>query len=423
MERSFTMRRSIQYLTLVLLFLLPAFVRAEVARFPDNHAVREQLVDIITAPTAEVLATPGAVYRDVDEGNAVKFDVRTQNNDFYLLFTNEENHQFPLDSQGSYIIRRSERDGSFVQVKIFLNGDPNSFVRIFPMGSRTKMDVYLYGFRMYKDLTIPVSFRQILTDPFAKVIALTRSTVDWSLILPDRPLPEDRIVESMVGAIRKRLPLLSDHPDGAMSSKGEFVYIKNLQALSHGGFNCTGFDKWIVDGLYEPRTGHLISIDSLKQKHLDLRGNKWSTPYEAKRDPYFGLDWTRNLALSITHLSNPQAGPLADDVTDVPFFQYVKNVGYPIADLRFLLYELAVTQPGYFYLGAVNHEYGTDPVLREFTHVVALFPYFDPHGSFKIAVMERNLETGVESLEKRYPNEYIHLVRVAASTDFHPPMP
>jgi hypothetical protein len=417
------MIRSVSPYVLGFLLILPSIAQSEVLRFPDNHAVRRQLAQIIVAPTSEVLSTPSAVYRNPDAGNAVKFDVRTQRNDFYLLFTNEEAHRFPLDSPGSYIIKRREQDGSFVQVKIFLNGDPESFVRIFPMGDRTKMELFMYGYRLYKDVTIPVQFRRILTDPFSKVMALTASTIDWSLILPGRPLPEDRVVEGMVQVIRRELPLLTDHADGAMNARGRFVYIKNLQTLSHGGFNCSGFAKWIIDGLYQPRTGRLISIETLKKKHLELRGNRWSDPYEKARDPYFGLDWTRNLALSLTRIDNPQAQPRADDVTEVPFFRYIDNVGYPIDELKFILYELAVKEPGYFYLGAVNHEYGKDPVLREYTHVAVFFPYFDGRGSFRIAVMERNLETGVKSLQARYPNDFIHLVRVAASTDFNPPMP
>ncbi len=419
----FDVNRSFRISVLVLIILAPAALRAEVARIPDNHSVRQQLADVITGSTSDALATPSAVFRDTSSGTAVKFEVLTQNDDFYLLFTNEENRQFPIDSRGSYIIKRSERDGSFVQIKVFLNGNPDSFVRIFPMGDRAKMDLYLFGYRLYHDVTIPVRFRQVLTDPFSKLMALTGSTIDWSLVFPVRPLPEDRVLGGMVERIRVLLPRLADHADGAMNSKGEFVYIKNLQALSHGGFNCSGFGKWIIDGLYEPRTGRLISIESLKKKHLDLRGNPWSSRYEEERDPYFGLDWTRNLALALTHLDNSSAGPLTDDVTEVPSFRYVENVGYPIDDLEFILYELAVNEPGYFYLGAVNREYGSDPVLREFTHVVALFPYFDSHGQFRVSVMERNLETGVQSLRKRYPREYIHLVRIAASADFHPPMP
>lgn len=396
---------------------------AEVAGFPDNHSVRHQLADVITAPTDEVLSMPSAIYPDTAQGIAVKFDVRTQQGDFYLLFTNEQNGRFPLDSKGSYIIRRREQDGSFVQVKVFLNGDPQSFVRIFPMGERSTMDLFLYGYQMYDKITIPLPFRRILTDPFSKIMALTASTVDWPLVLPVRPLPEDRIVDVMVNDIRRSLPLLIDHSYGAVGSTEGSAYIKNLQALSHGGFNCSGLAKWVMDGLYRPRTGRLISVGALKQKHLELRGNPWSSRYEKQRDPYFGLDWTRNLALSLTRLDNPAAGPRADDVTSVPSFQYVDNVGYPVAQLKIILYELAVDNPGYFYLGAVNREYGTNPALREFTNVVVLFPYFDSLGIFRVAMVERNLEQGLVPFERRYSADYIHLVRVRASTDFAPPLP
>lgn len=414
------MKRSILLSVLVIAALAPVTVQAEVARFPDNHAVRQKLADVITASTANVLATPGALYRDTNTGTAVRFEVVTQNDYFYLVFANRVNGGYPLDSPGSYIIKRNERDGSFVQVKIFLNGNPNSFVRIFPMGDRSRMDLFLYGYQLYHDVTIPIRFGQILTDPFSKVIALTEPSIDWPLVLPVRPLSEDRVVESMVSTIRNLLPRLT----AASSAPGAgFTYLEELRALSHGGFTCTGLGKWVIDGLYEPQTGHLISIESLKKKHLELRGNPWSNRYEKERDPYFGLDWTRNLAVALTRLANSSSGVRADDVTDVPNFTYVDNVGYPIDNLNIILYELAVANPGYFYLGAVNREYGNNPVLREFTHVVALFPYFDSQGRFRVAVVDRGLEKGVTPLKKRFPNDYIHLVRVQASREFHPPMP
>lgn len=414
------MKRSIFLSVLVLAALAPVTVQAEAARFPDNHAVRQKLSDIITASTSTVLATPGALYRDANTGTAVRFEVLTQNNDFYLVFANRVNDRYPLDSPGSYIIKRTERDGSFVQVKIFLNGNPDSFVRIFPMGDRSTMDLYLYGYQLYHNVTVPLRFGQILTDSFSKVMALTAPSINWTLVLPVRPLSEDQVVESMVTTIRRLLPQLSP----ASSAQGSpFTYFKELRDLSHGGFTCTGFGKWIIDGLYEPQTGHLITIESLKKKHLELRGNPWSNRYEKERDPYFGLDWTRNLAVALTRLDNPSAGARADDVTDVPNFSYVDNVGYAINNLEIVLYELAVTNPGYFYLGAVNREYGSNPVLREYTHVVALFPYFDAQGRFRVAVVDRGLEEGVKFLQGRFPNDYIHLVSVQASRDFHPPMP
>lgn len=407
----------------VLLAFAAARLPAESAGFPDNHTVRQQLSHVIFASIPEVLAAPSAVYQDLAGGTPVRFEVLTQEGGVYLLFTNKENGRFPLDSKGSYIIKRNERDGAFVQMKIFLNGSPESFIRIFPEGERARMNVYLYGFRMYNDVILPVRFSQLLTDSFSKVVALTNSMVDWPLVFPGSSVSEDRVVHHMVTSIRQRLPLLRDQRDGPAGANGKFDYFKHLEALSHGGFSCSGFAKWVIDGLYRPRTGRLISIEFLTQKHLELRGNRWSSPYERSRDPYFGLDWARNLSLALTRLDNPSEVPTSNDVTSVPFFDYIANVGYPIAHIRFVLYELAVQNPGNFYLGAINREYGSDPVLREFTHVVVLFPYFDANGLFQVAVVEHRLESGVKSLVSRFAHDYIQLEQVEASRVFDPPMP
>jgi len=125
--------------------------------------------------------------------------------------------------------------------------------------------------------------------------------------------------------------------------------------------------------------------------------------------------------MAINRLSDPEAGPDHSDVRSVPFLRYVPDEGYPLKDLQFVLYALAVRQPGYFYLGSVNHELADYPGIREHSHVVALFPYFAPDGRFTVAVMERNIETGVESLLRRFPGDAIYLERIHASRNFDPP--
>jgi hypothetical protein len=50
-----------------------------------------------------------------------------------------------------------------------------------------------------------------------------------------------------------------------------------------------------------------------------------------------------------------------------------------------------------------------------------LFPYFDPSGTFQVAVMERNLQTSLPSLLRRYGTEYVHLERVGSDGAFSPP--
>jgi hypothetical protein len=145
---------------------------------------------------------------------------------------------------------------------------------------------------------------------------------------------------------------------------------------------------------------------------------------EDARDPYFGLDWTRNIAVALMQLDHPgtELAPTAADVREVPFSQYVRNVGYPVVDMKEVLYLLAIQDPGYFYLGSVNKEFGTDPVLRQHTHVVVLFPYFTGDGKFRVSVMERNVETSLQSLADRYPDDFIHLVRIRAERNYVPPV-
>ncbi len=387
--------------------------------FPENDAVRKQLADTIRAPAFEAVDAQTGIYHEVGTGLSVQFRVLTEGDDFYLLFINQQGSSFAIENEGSWVIKRSLRNGSFAQAKVFLNGDPGSFVRLFPNGERTRMDLYLYGFPAYRNIVVPIEFDRLLTDPFSKVIDATRESVQWGLALPRPPLPEDSVIEGMVNTLRARLPL-PDHEDGAMDSSGKFVSIQSLEDLHHGGFNCSGFDKWIVDGLYYPRTGRLLSIEMLKEKHPVRRSTVKMASLEGL-DPYFGLDWTRNLAMAIDRLSDPDAGPDHSDVRSVPFLRYVPDEGYPLADLRFVLYALAVRHPGYFYLGSLNHELPDYPGVRQHSHVIALFPYFAPDGKFTVSVMERNHETGIESLLHRYPDNAICLERIRASRNFSPP--
>ena len=53
--------------------------------------------------------------------------------------------------------------------------------------------------------------------------------------------------------------------------------------------------------------------------------------------------------------------------------------------------------------------------------MIILLPYFDAGGAFRVAVMERNLQTSLASLSRRYGSEYVHLVRIDAEGTFSPP--
>jgi len=222
----------------------------------------------------------------------------------------------------------------------------------------------------------------------------------------------------MVERIRKDLPLLPDAEDGAMDKNGKLVFIKSAKSQERlPGFNCSGFAKWVADGLYKPRTGSYLDIEDLKKKQLSIRGNRITNRYEEERDPFFGLDWTRNIAQILSGSSDPEG----QDVRNLPYGRYREDIGFPMDELKGILFYLAVREPGTFYLGSINREYGNEPILRQHYHIVVLFPYFLETGEFRVVVFERNVESDLASLNKRYPGDFIHLVRIEADTIFNPP--
>ncbi len=398
--------------------------------FPENDEARRLQVDGIFAPLFELIKAGRRIIYQNSYGTEVIYEVKETKDYLYIIFANRDRHgSYDLPSKGDYIIKRSRKNGKFLQLKVFIRDDTGSFVRIYPDGDRSIMDLYIYGFSLYKGVIVPARFKDILTMKFQRVALMTEGIIDWKLLLY-KGSPEDEDIRIMADKIREALPRLKDADDGALDEKGNFVYIETekpqIESSSKekeiGGFNCSGFAKWIADGLYFELTGKLLDIKNLKRKELEYRGNRWSKRYEDERDPYFGLDWSRNLAVKLeeVRLGKKIDDPEAMDVRDDRYIPYIEDVGYPVKDLKFLLFYLTRKNPGFFYIGSVNREFGRDPVLRQHFHVVVIFPYFDRSGNFRVTVMERNVETSIESLFKRYGENYIHLVKVKADKKFIP---
>jgi hypothetical protein len=125
-------------------------------------------------------------------------------------------------------------------------------------------------------------------------------------------------------------------------------------------------------------------------------------------------------AMLSLHVGYP-VGPEGADVRSVPFFDYIEDVGYRVQDLDLVLFFLSRLEPGNVFIGSINRDFGTDPVLKQHVHLVVLFPYFDADGEFRLVVMERNQETSIHSLKDRYSADHIHLVRVPVPEHYSPP--
>ena len=215
--------------------------------------------------------------------------------------------------------------------------------------------------------------------------------------------------------IHKKIGLLKDSPTGAIDEDGKFL--KN----SNNGLNCSGFAKWIVDGFYYPLSSNeqvkYISIQKLRTKHLEERGTPDILIYENSRDPYFGLDWTRNLAVELGKKRRENPTYKTYDVTDSSITSYVMNCGYPIWKIEKVLIEQEELHPGRMYLGSINGYFGDEPKLWQHYHIAVFIPYYE-NDVLKIAVLERNKETSFSYLLERYPNTYCHLVAISTEGDF-----
>jgi len=407
--------------------LLPTYSSGDVPLgilgIAENNRIRFALEETMYLPISE-LNQRRRVYDDPETGDRIGVEATEQNGSMYLMFIREEADGFPIDRAGNWIIKRDIESGEFVQAKVFLRDSPGTFVRLFPSGAGTTADLYLEGNVIHRAVQIRLAFDRVLVEPFARVMDLTRYQIDWSLFVGIGHRQSDQMIMNVSREASDRLPFLKDSDDGALDDDGTFRLIEDLTENLASGFNCSGFAKWIVDGVRFPVSGTLLSIDLMKQKHLEIRGHEWSEPLEPDRDPYFGLDWTRNLATAVFEsVGREVSSPESADVRSVRFFEYAEDVGYRLDDLRTILYLLAIDRPGSLYLGSVNQAYGSAPVLRQHTHVVVLLPYFDPRGMFRVDVMERNVQTSLESLGSRYPGDFVHLVEVPVSGGFFPSLP
>jgi hypothetical protein len=406
-------------------FSRPESSRME-ASVPENSEARTALEELFYAPAHALPSVEDRVLQQRIAGTRVRFEIQRQNGHIYYLFQNEEGSSFSIAGRGNYVIKRDVEDGRFVQIKVFYRSDPECYVRLFPEeGGRTSMDVYLFGRPVDREVLLPREFQSFLTEPFARVIELSHNTVQWERLLFRRTGPLQELTAAHVETIRRLLPQLADRDDGAMDGQGRYVFIDSgLPQGAGGGLNCSGFAKWVTDGFYYGLTGAYLGIEPLKEKHMGHRGNRWSARFEDERDPYFGLDWSRNLA---GQLWFPAKGLRADpedlDVRRVEYLHYTEDVGYAVEDLKLLLFLEAAENPGNFYIGSFNREYGGQPVLRQHFHMAVFFPYFTASGSFRVAVFDRARESSVEEVAAEFPGCYIHLVRLPVGDSFVPPEP
>lgn len=338
--------------------------------------------------------------------------------------------------QGRWELHRRFSDGLPREIRIYPLNTPHisvSFVssQMQPESGRSLLTLMIHGSPVVSRIPVGVPLVRLYTMSLSDIMYMTRAVVPWNLI---HPHPDDYVaVRSAVDIIRSRLNTLVYLEDGAFDQNGNPVYIHDgtpqdpasvLLALEPGqkpdniagGVNCSGFAKWIVDGIVRPVAGSRLFIEPLK-KQTDSPETHFTEPFREQRDVFFALDWTRHLASAVISLSGRGTvlpSESGADVTAEPFPQlvpHVPGVGYRANALEPLLYWLAINEPGHMYLAAISRERG-DPPLRQFHHIAAFFPFFTEDGQFLVTVFESAVETPLALFVSRNADAYIHLVRI-----------
>ena len=383
----------------------------------------------------------------------VRVETSPRNKDeFAVVLAREQNGTYPGWAQGSWVLtRRIDNKSEGERIRVFLRSDYNTYVQFRPFtDEKCYLDVVVYDAYVIRSLPIAIPFNRLYVLPVEEALAAAGERFPRRYFDPEPGAYRDS--RALVAAVRARLPELSYIDDGAIDENGNYVFINTLepQNLSaqkgRGGLNCSGFAKWVVDGILRPVTGTRLPIAPLKAP-FGIRGSSYSEPYEESRDPFFGLDWSRNLAAQAGKaLRSPAFGTLDEiEVREWRFSQLIRrnaggssvypypgflpNAGFGFEGLQPLLYSLAVDEPGRIYLAAVNNEIRSPitpdnprglPRLRQYYHVAVLIPYFTERGNFQITVFESAAETSFSSFKNRYAGQFVNLARIPIDSSFDP---
>ena len=391
----------------------------------EHYETRQKIIQEMSLSTNDMHAIE-ALYRQDDGAPLAEVRVIDKPESLYIVIipTDGETPTY-INSPGSYILRHDRLHRKINQLKIYIHNSPDIFMRIVPHMDTSRLSLYFEDRLMQSNISLP-PISDIFAMPLARLVHLTAPFIPWDALLAPHTRAASS-VEHLVHTIRPHLSRLPDADDGAMNELGQLVYIDSGAVRPvGGGFNCSGFSKWIIDGFYYPLTGRYLSPAALSARQSDRRGHSWSDPYETTHDPYFGIDWSRALAMHLYVARHPYIDEheaiYYTDVREVAYHDYIEDIGFPVAHLYHILYLLAHRDNESIYIGSVNgFRDGAQSHIRLHFHLALFFPYFDSAGSFKIVVMERNAESDIEDFVSRNSMHDIHLVRVPINSDFIAP--
>ena len=440
-----------------LVAFVPLFASYNRLGIPDSSEIRKGMEEKwFTAPLSVVRENQPEIHAN---DNGEKFQIRLEENETTFnvfvaphavikvnvfsdkgMYT-EEQDLYPGDACGSWVLIRDKRTGSPLRIRYYFLKDSDVFVQFTPQGKIALADLVIFGNYAARGVPTGMPFEKFYEASFEDVLNITETKLPWEYVLIDTDLYNS--VKQMIGVIRSKLPEISYVPDAMYDEGGELVHIssgkkfeKNEKSDKNLSLSSAGFVKWIADGLVEPMSGGILKRDPLIKETVEVKDNGRQGVLSQKYDLFFSLNWVRNLASAVisvyagkTYMFNNSGvdvtlNPFASSITDkgvANTVTYVENSGYTVPVLHSLMYVLAATEPGTFFLGAIRGADRTvSPEVMAFNDCVAFFPYFQEDGSFACSVFMNGREFALEDFCLFYADDFVYLTRVKSSERFYP---
>ncbi len=375
----------------------------------------------------------------------------------------ERQASYTRGSAGTWLLYRSKADSTPQKIEIYFNNNREVYLILRPSSGKTFADMVAYGSYLARSVPLGLPFERCYTASFQEIFSLTRKSLPWQKVLPDPS--QCSVAREMMEIIRDYLPYIDYGKYAAYNEKNELYsirtgkpydwsleddslaewdkeYQKSVVPTESGRLvlDAPGFVKWVIDGMLFPVTGHGSRIMELVQPTVlyaslgkkGVQSQKWNLT--------LNLDWVRNAAVQVLNArsvrNNYTFKTGGVDVTVEPFVStlskdgkleksvgYIKDVGYQVEGLKSLFYVLGVTEPSYFYIGAVRHSSSASAEDSVFDSSAVFFPYFDEQGRYYCSVFQSGKEFSIEQFAAQNPGAFVHLERVRTAERFEPLKP
>lgn len=362
-------------------------------------------------------------------------------------------------SSGSWVLQRNKKTGKPEKITWYFNADSDVYLQIRPEDNRTVADMVVFKSFIARSVPVPSSFENFYTCSFRELYNWTARSIPWNKVVP---VPgQYHSILQMAAVIHEAHSRMDYIEDSCYDEDGKLCRISTGKGFKIGSetneditafydnvkFNAdtsnkkrlalsnAGFVKWVCDGLINPVEGKGTKISELLEETMEINKTGRKGILSQNYNLTFTLDWCRNLAARIMSLNNSRDVTWLTGGVDVTlnFFSceitangeiknssgYIKNTGYEISKVKPMMYALGVSEPGYFYLGAIK-EVSKNKTETAFNNCAVFFPYFDDAGRFDCKVFEGGMEMSLESFVSRYPDSFVHLERCKSSDYFFP---